>query len=111
MMVLIWHLLLALNIQVAQVDKCAAYDWIGEHFDYQVDSQGNWNYPQDTTYLGGLTFKQVQIEKYYSVQKDRSYILVILSLEPTQNGDGRLGQHDLCSYTFSGFGLGVSNNG
>lgn len=92
----------------AQADKCAPYDWIGERFDYQVNDAGVSNLPADAVFLAGITFKNSALWKYYSESEDRSYILVFLSFDPTQPPGQRAGQHDLCPYTYKGFGMGVN---
>lgn len=91
-------------------DKCAAFDnWIGgQRFDYVVDAQGNWNLPIDATVMATITFPNAGIWKYYSARVDKSYIIVFLSLEPSQPAGQRAGQHDICVYELPGLGLGGS---
>ena len=92
----------------AQVDKCAAFDtWVGgERFDYKVDAQGNWNLPVDTKQIATITFPNAGVWKYYSASEDASYVIIFLSLEPSQPTGQRAGQHDICVYSLPGLGMG-----
>lgn len=91
-------------------DKCAAFDsWVGgKRFDYKVDEQGNWNLPMDAEIQASVDFPNAGIWKYYSAQADKSYVIVFLSLEPSQPAGSRIGQHDICVYELPGLGMGES---
>ncbi len=107
--VLVLLVILCVFPSVKAEDKCASFDqWIGgERFDYQIDSQGNWNLPSDAEIVATVTFPKSGLWKYYSANQDASYVIVFLSLEPTYPIGKRSGQHDICVYKLSG--LGMSN--
>ena len=92
----------------AQADKCAPFDaWIGgERFNYTVDAQGKWNLPDDAESMATISFPKAAIWKYYSASQDSSYVIVFLSLEPTQPAGQPAGQHDICVYKLPGLGMG-----
>lgn len=103
-LLLIWF---GLRPAYAEDDKCAAFDnWIGgKRFDYIVDAQDNWNLPNDAQLFSSMTFPKTGIWKYYSESHNSSYVIVFLSLEPTQPPGSRLGQHDICVYELPGLGM------
>jgi len=92
-------ILLALAISPVQgkIDPCAFWDtWVGgERFDYRVDSQGNWNLPDDVTGPKGFMGDGGGIETYWSDSQKVQYVIVYRDFV----ADGHPhGQHHICVY-------------
>lgn len=82
----------------AHDDPCAFWDtWVGgERFDYQVDSNLNWNLPSDVEQYHGMAFDNGGIETYWSPSQKLQYVMVYRDWI----ADGQpLGNHHLCVYT------------
>lgn len=88
--------------------------WIGgEPFAYEVDSEGNWNFPPGTELFSQTFVGNAGIQTYYVPRpkgqiitdpalipepNNDLYVIVYLDLDATQPAGERLGQHNICVY-------------